>query len=44
MSRDYRTTLGVHEDTKERFNEAKPFDSISADEFVNYLLDEWEDE
>lgn len=38
-----RSSLGVYADTVERFNQAKPFDSISADEFVNELLDTWEE-
>jgi hypothetical protein len=37
-----RSSLGVYEDTKRRFNRAKPYESLSADEFVNELLDKWE--
>lgn len=37
-----RTTLSVHGETRERFNETKPYDSLAADEFVNVLLDHWE--
>lgn len=38
-----RSTLGVHDDTRRRFNQAKPFESVSADDFVNELLDTWEE-
>lgn len=37
-----RSSIGVYADTKERFDEAKPYDSMSADEFVDVLLDRWE--
>jgi len=37
-----RTTLTVRRDTHERFQSAKPYDSITADEFVGVLLDRWE--
>lgn len=37
-----RTSLGVYAETRRRFEDAKPYDSISADEFVNVLLDRWE--
>lgn len=36
-----KTTIGLYQDTKRRFDEAKPFDSLSADEFLHELLDEW---
>lgn len=37
-----RTTLTVSRKTHQRFDEAKPYDSLSADEFVDTLLDKWE--
>lgn len=37
-----RTTLGITAETRERFNEAKPYGSMSAEEFLEVLLDEWE--
>lgn len=37
-----RSTIGVQRDTKRRFDDAKPYDSMSADEFVDVLLDRWE--
>lgn len=37
-----RSTIGVYSDTKERFDGAKPYDSMSGDEFVEVLLDKWE--
>lgn len=37
-----RSTIGIRTDTKERFDQAKPYDSMSADEFVDVLLDKWE--
>jgi NAD dependent epimerase/dehydratase family enzyme len=37
-----RSTIGVYGDTKERFDSAKPYDSMSGDEFVEVLLDKWE--
>lgn len=37
-----RSSIGVYADTRERFNDAKPYDSISADEFIDLLLDRWE--
>lgn len=37
-----RSSLGVGRDTLRRFNQAKPYDSMSADEFVDVLLDKWE--
>jgi hypothetical protein len=37
-----RSSIGVYVDTKERFDDAKPYDSMSADEFVDVLLDRWE--
>jgi len=42
QSENHRSTLGVHTDTKRRFEDAKPYDSMSADEFVDVLLDKWE--
>lgn len=39
---DRRTTLSVREPTRERFESAKPYDSMSADDFVGVLLDRWE--
>lgn len=38
--REY-STLGVRKDTKRRFDDAKPYDSLSADEFIEELLDAW---
>lgn len=37
-----RSSIGIYSDTKQRFDDAKPYSSISADEFVNVLLDRWE--
>lgn len=37
-----RSSLGVYDDTRRRFNRAKPYDSMSADEFLDVLLDRWE--
>lgn len=37
-----RSTVALHKDTKRRFDRAKPYDSLSADEFVSVLLDRWE--
>lgn len=37
-----RSSIGVYADTRERFNKAKPYDSMSSDEFVEVLLDKWE--
>lgn len=37
-----RTSLGIYADTKRRFKRAKPYDSMSDEEFVNVLLDRWE--
>jgi hypothetical protein len=36
------STLGIRKDTKRRFEEAKPYESLSHDEFVDVLLDRWE--
>ena len=37
-----RTTITVRRDTHQRFQGAKPYKTISADEFVDVLLDHWE--
>lgn len=37
-----RTTLSVDKDTHLRFKREKPYESLSADEFLNHLLDRWE--
>lgn len=37
-----RSTLGVFGQTRRRFKDAKPYDSMSDDEFVRVLLDRWE--
>jgi len=37
-----RSTLGVYSDTRQRFQKAKPYESLSDDEFVEALLDKWE--
>lgn len=37
-----RSSLGVYDDTRQRFNDAKPYASMSADEFLEVLLDAWE--
>jgi len=37
-----RTTLGIKKSTKQRFSQAKPYDSLSDDEFIDTLLDKWE--
>jgi len=41
-SKTDRSTIGVQGDTKRRFDRAKPYDSMSADEFIDVLLDRWE--
>lgn len=38
-----RSSIGVYAETKQRFDRSKPYDSMSADEFVRALLDQWED-
>lgn len=35
-----KTTVTVERSTLERLAGAKPFDSMSHDEFINHLLDE----
>lgn len=37
-----RTTITLDRSTKEKFDRAKPYKSLSADEFVDVLLDRWE--
>ena len=37
-----RTTITLDRGTKEEFDAAKPYDSMSADEFVDVLLNQWE--
>lgn len=37
------TTLWLDDDTKDRFDAAKPYDSMSAGEFLNELLDDHEE-
>lgn len=34
-----QTTVALKPSTKDRFDQAKPYESITADEFVNELLD-----
>lgn len=41
MAAEY-TTLALQADTKRRFDEVKPYESISADEFIHELIDTWE--
>lgn len=36
------TTVRVSRSVKERFDRAKPYNSMSANEFVDVLLDRWE--
>lgn len=36
------TTLALQAETKQRFDEVKPYNSMSADEFISELLDLWE--
>lgn len=36
------TTVALQADTKRRFDEMMPYESMSADEFVSELLDTWE--
>lgn len=38
-----RTTLSVDKETHERFQEAKPYESLSANEFVDELIDRYEE-
>lgn len=42
QSANDRTTLTVSRDTHSRFRSAMPYESMSADEFVDVLLDEWD--
>jgi hypothetical protein len=37
-----RTSVALYDDTKQRFDRVKPYESMSADEFVDVLLDRWE--
>lgn len=37
-----RTTITLDKSTKARFDRAKPYESLSADEFVEVLLERWE--
>lgn len=39
---DSRSSLGVYDETRRRFKDAKPYQSMSDDEFVRVLLDRWE--
>lgn len=36
------TTVRLSQPTKKRLDQAKPYNSMSADEFVDVLLDRWE--
>ena len=36
------TTIALDQSTKKKFDRAKPYESLSADEFVDVLLDRWE--
>jgi hypothetical protein len=44
MSDGAKTTLGVMESTRDRFNDMKPHGSVSADEFLSELMDVYERE
>lgn len=35
-------TLWLDDDTKERFDRIKPYETVTQDEFLNELLDEYE--
>lgn len=35
-----RTTITLEESTKEKFDRAKPYQSLSADEFVEQLIED----
>lgn len=37
-----RKTITVHEDIHTRLDEAKPYDSMSFNEFLGELLKDWE--
>jgi len=37
-----RTSVALYGDTKQRFDRVKPYESMSANEFVDELLDRWE--
>lgn len=37
-----RSSLGVTAENRRRFNQAKPYSSMSADEFIEVLLERWE--
>jgi len=39
-----RTTIQVSEETLERFKDERPFESLSADEFLNELLQSYNDD
>jgi hypothetical protein len=42
MGETEETSLRVTGEVKQRFDTAKPYDSLSADEFIDTLLDRWE--
>lgn len=42
MTADESTTIALKRRTKERLDSAKPYNSLSADEFVSELLDAYE--
>lgn len=37
-----RATLGIERETKERFEELKPYNTITHDEFIQVLMDTYE--
>lgn len=42
QSKASKTTLTIDRSTKEKFDRAKPYESLSADEFVEVLVERWE--
>ena len=42
QANDSRTTITVGRRTLDRFHDAKPYETMNADEFVDVLLDRWE--
>jgi len=37
------TTLSIHRETHSRLEDMKPYESVSFDEFINVLMDSYED-
>lgn len=41
-SQPNHTTITIYPETLQRFNDAKPYNTVSSDEFMQELLDEYE--